>query len=69
MNLLTSLGDVTKRAFDLVVIPQSKADISGLGLFLKEGGYLKEEEGDLLKEGDAHQGRKTKPGGDPKREL
>lgn len=30
MNLQTSLGDVAKRAYDLVVIPQSKANISGV---------------------------------------
>lgn len=30
VNLQTSLGDVAKRAYDLVVIPQSKANISGV---------------------------------------
>lgn len=30
MNLQTSLGDVAKRAYDLVVIPEGRADIGGV---------------------------------------
>lgn len=37
VNLQTSLGDVAKRAYDLVVIPQSKANISGVLSALAKG--------------------------------
>lgn len=37
VNLQTSLGDVAKRAYDLVVIPQSKANISGVPSGMAKG--------------------------------
>lgn len=35
MNLQTALGDVAKRAYDLVVIPEERANVGSIGGIMK----------------------------------